>query len=274
MTALGRYVKVGKLKLYCEEYGEGTPVICLHGGGPGADSRSNFHRNVEPLARRHRVLLVDLPQFGRSDKPVITENVLTFNARHLHWMLGELGLARASFIGNSFGGQTAIKFAIDYPESIDRLVVIGSNPVARSLFSPMPVEGVKRIMEYYRGEGPTREKMRTLLQTLVYDPDFVTDEVVEVRYRASVEPDLLELKQHPGPPLQDLSAELDRVLAPTLIVWGLDDRAGPLDVGLQMARAFGSAELHIFGRTGHWAQVERADEFNRVVGEFLSRDLS
>lgn len=274
MTAVGGYVQVGDLKLYYEEYGEGPPVVCLHGGGPGADSRSNFRSNVGALAERHRTLLVDLPQFGKSDKPVIVDNVLSRNATHLHAALNELGIPRASFIGNSFGGQTAIKFAIDYPDSIDRLVVIGSNPVARSIFSPMPVEGVKRIAEYYKGEGPTREKMRTILQTLVYDPDYVTDEVVDSRYQASIEPDLLQLKKHPAPHRQDLSAELDRVKAPTLIIWGLDDRAGPLDVGLQMARAFANAELHIFGKTGHWAQVERAYEFNRVVGEFFSRKES
>jgi len=265
------YVQVADLKLYYEEHGSGSPVVCLHGGGPGADSRSNFRTNLEALSQRHRVLLVDLPQFGKSDKPVLVDNVLSFNARHLRGLLSELEIDKASFIGNSFGGQTAIKFAIDYPDSIDRLVVIGSNPVARSIFSPMPVEGVKRIAEYYKGEGPTREKMRTVLQTLVYDPDYVTDEVVEVRYQASIEPDLLELKKSPAPNRQDLSTELDRVKAPTLIVWGLDDRAGPLDVGLQMARAFQNAEMHIFSKTGHWAQVERAFEFNRVVLEFFSR---
>jgi 4,5:9,10-diseco-3-hydroxy-5,9,17-trioxoandrosta-1(10),2-diene-4-oate hydrolase len=183
----------------------------------------------------------------------------------------ELGIPSAHFIGNSMGGQAAIKLAIDYPDAVDRLVVIGSNPVARSLFSPLPVEGVKRISEYYTGQGPSKDKMRVLLETLVYDNAFLTDDVVDERYRASIQEDLLELKRHPAPHRQDLSHELTRVLCPTLIVWGMEDRAGPLDVGLQMMRAFADAEMHIFARTGHWAQVERSAEFNRVVLEFLDR---
>jgi 4,5:9,10-diseco-3-hydroxy-5,9,17-trioxoandrosta-1(10),2-diene-4-oate hydrolase len=270
-TVKGGHVAVGDIKLYYEEYGEGSPLVCLHGGGPGADSRSNFRTNVEFLAQRHRVLLVDLPQFGRSDKPVLNDNPLSYFSHHVHGLLQELGIPSAHFIGNSLGGQTAIKLAIDHPESVDRLVVIGSNPVARSLFNPLPVEGVKRISEYYTGDGPSREKMRVLLETFVYDTAFLTDELVDERYGASVQEDILALKRHPAPRRQDLSAELTRVTCPTLIVWGLEDRAGPLDVGLQMARAFADAEMHIFSRTGHWAQVERTDEFNRVVGEFLSR---
>jgi 4,5:9,10-diseco-3-hydroxy-5,9,17-trioxoandrosta-1(10),2-diene-4-oate hydrolase len=269
----GGHVPVGGIKLYYEECGEGPPIICLHGGGPGADSRSNFRANVAALSRDHRVLLVDMPQFGKSDKPVLVDDPLSYFADHVHGLMQALKISAAHFIGNSMGGQTAIKLAIDHPEAVDRLVVIGSNPVARSLFSPLPVEGVKRISEYYKGEGPTRQKMRVLLETFVHDAAYVTDEVVEERYLSSVEPDLLELKKHPAPHRQDLSAELTRVVCPSLIIWGLEDRAGPLDVGLQMLRAFADAELHVFARTGHWAQVERAAEFNRVVLEFLTRDL-
>jgi 4,5:9,10-diseco-3-hydroxy-5,9,17-trioxoandrosta-1(10),2-diene-4-oate hydrolase len=270
----GGHVPVGGIKLYYEERGEGPAIVCLHGGGPGADSRSNFRSNVEALSRDHRVLLVDMPQFGKSDKPVLTDDPLTYFADRVHGLLQALDIPSAHFIGNSMGGQTAIKLAIDHPEAVDRLVVIGSNPVARSLFSPLPVEGVKRISEYYKGEGPTREKMRVLLETFVHDTSYVTDAVLEERYEASVQDDLLELKRYPAPHRQDLSAELTRVVCPALIIWGLEDRAGPLDVGLQMLRAFADAELHVFSRTGHWAQVERAGEFNRVVLEFLTRDRS
>ena len=134
---------------------------------PGANSQSNFRRNVDALAARFRVILYDMPQFGKSEKVAIDEGRLGFNARVLDAFMAEVGIDRADFIGNSMGGQVALKLALDQPGRVNRLVVIGAGAVNRSVFTPLPIEGVKMISDYYKGEGPTMEKLRKLLETIV-----------------------------------------------------------------------------------------------------------
>jgi pimeloyl-ACP methyl ester carboxylesterase len=211
-----------------------------------------------------------MPQYGKSDKVVIEGGRLTYVANVLRAFMDELGIAKAHFVGNSMGGQAAIKLAIDAPERVDHLVVIGSTPVGQSLFCPMPLEGIKMIANYYKGDGPSLEKMRTLIQTLVYDSSFLTEETLQERYEASLDPEVVRIMSTAPPGREDLSDQLHKVAAPSLIVWGMDDRFGALDIGLLMCRKFQNARMHIFSHCGHWAQVEHAHEFNHLVLDFLA----
>ena len=267
-----QFVTAAGVRVHYKEVGAGDPVICLHGAGPGANSESNFRRNVGALSERFRAVLVDMPQFGKSEKVPIEEGRLGFNARVMDAFMTETGIERAHYIGNSMGGQVALKLAVDKPERVDRLVVLGPGAINNPIFVPSPLEGIKLIADYYKGEGPTREKLRKLLDTLVYDSSFLTDEVVEERFQTTIEPDNLELfaRRQGRYKKEDLYADLGRIESPTLIVWGMDDRFGALDVGLQMTRLMKRAQMHIFARCGHWAQVEHAEAFNRLVVGFLS----
>ena len=134
----------------------------------------------------------------------------------------------------------------------------------------MPLEGIKLIAGYYRDGGPSMEKMRKLIETLVYDSSFLTEETVRERYEASIDPDTVRVMSAPPPMREDLSGELHKVACPTLLVWGLEDRFGALDIGLFMARKMQNARMHLFSKCGHWAQVEKVDEFNRLVLDFLA----
>ena len=193
MEPEGRLVQAGQIKVYCQEGGKGYPLICLHGGGPGACGWSNFRGNFAELTKHYRTILMDLPQFGKSEKPMVEANWLAFSARVLGNFMDALGIERAHFIGNSMGGQVAIKLAIDNPGRVDRLVVIGSTPVKSTVFQPMPLEAIRNIVTYYQNEGPSLSKMRTLLHSLVYDGAFVTDELVEERFQGSNDPDVVRL---------------------------------------------------------------------------------
>lgn len=266
-----RFVQAGDVRIHYNDVGTGDPVIMLHGTGPGASSWSNFKNNVAAFSDRFRALLVDMPQYGKSQKVVIEGGRLTYTAKVLRDFMDAVGIERAHFVGNSMGGQVAIKLAIDSPERVDKLVVIGSNPVSYSLFSPMPLEGIKHIAGYYRGEGgPSLEKLRRLFQTILFDQSFLDEEALRERYEASIEPEVIELMTRTPPANQDLTAELHQMKSPCLIIWGADDRLGALDVGLLMLRRFPNARMHIFNRCGHWAQVEHADAFNRLVIDFLT----
>lgn len=267
--ATSKFEQVGSVRIHYNEIGTGEPLICLHGAGPGASSWSNFRTNIDEFSGRYRTILWDMPQYGKSDKIVIDGPRLTYTSGILRQFMDQLGIKSARFVGNSMGGQVAIKLAIDSPERVEKLVVIGSTPVGQSLFCPMPLEGIKMIGNYYKGEGPSPEKMRTLIQTLLYDSSFLTDEVLQERYESSLDPDTIRIMRDSAPGREDLSDQLHRVTCPSLIVWGLDDRFGALDIGLLMTRKFKDARMHIFSHCGHWAQVEHADEFNRLVLDFM-----
>jgi 2-hydroxy-6-oxonona-2,4-dienedioate hydrolase len=270
-AATSKFAQVGDIRIHYNEVGAGEPLICLHGAGPGASSWSNFRTNLDAFSGQYRTILWDMPQYGKSSKVVIEGPRLTYVAGLMRQFMDQLGIERARFVGNSMGGQVAIKLAIDAPERVEKLVVIGSTPVGQSLFCPMPLEGIKMIGNYYKGDGPSLEKMRTLIQTLLFDSSFLTEEVLQERYEASLDPDVIRIMRDQPPGREDLADQLHKVACPALIVWGMDDRFGALDIGLLMLRRFQNARMHIFSKCGHWAQVEHADEFNNLVLDFLAR---
>jgi pimeloyl-ACP methyl ester carboxylesterase len=269
----GQYVDAGGVKLHYHEFGAdrpGVPIVCLHGAGPGATAWSNFHGNAEAFAERSRTLLVDLPQYGRSEKVVIDGGRQSFSATVIGEFLKALAIPEADFVGNSMGGQIALRLAIDRPDLTHAIVAVGSTP-ATSVLAPWPAEGVKLINSYYKGSGPSIDKMRRITEALVFDPAFVTDELVRERYEVSTDPEIVELFTSHPPQREDFSARLAEVRAPVLLLWGQDDRAGAVDVALQLLRRLQDAELHLFPRCGHWVQVERREEFNHLVLDFFAR---
>ncbi len=267
----GKFIQAAGVRLHYHEIGAGEPLICLHGAGPGASAWSNFKSNVGAFASKHRTYLVDLPQYGRSDKVVIEGGRLTFTAGVLDAFMEAVGLTSAHFVGNSMGGQVALKMAIDTPHRVNRMVVLGASPISFSALTPLPVEGVRLIRDYYRGsEGPTQAKMRALMDTLVATSGMITDAMVEERYAASADPEVVALFTKTPPQNEDLFAHLDKVAAPTLVIWGQDDRFGALEVGLLLLKRLQRARMVVFPRCGHWAHVERADEFNHLVLDFLA----
>jgi 2-hydroxy-6-oxonona-2,4-dienedioate hydrolase len=269
--ATSKYAQIGDVQIHYNEVGTGEPLICLHGAGPGASSWSNFRTNIDAFSDKYRTILWDMPQYGKSTKLVIEGPRLTYVSGILRQFMDQLGIERARFVGNSMGGQVAIKLAIDAPERVEKLVVIGSTPVGQSLFCPMPLEGIKMIGNYYKGEGPSLEKMRTLIQTLLFDSSFLNDEVLQERYQATLDPETMRVMREQPASREDLADQLHKVACPALIVWGMDDRFGALDIGLLMLRRFQNANMHIFSKCGHWAQVEHADEFNSLVLDFMAR---
>ncbi len=259
------------LRLHYHEAGEGETVVLLHGGGPGASGWSNFHRNVEAFAQRFRVLIPDLPGFGRSSKPFYEERIGRFNAAVLHRWLADLNVGTTRFVGNSMGGHVALQFALDHPEQVHSMVLMApALPVAA--VSSNPTEGAKALRGYYHGEGPSLARMRQFLGSLVYDPAGVDEATLEERYQRSIDPEIVAWSKRMAPRperFEPIWKDLDRIACPTLLVWGRDDRVVPLDRSLFMLHQMQDVRLHVFGRCGHWAMLEQPDAFNRLCLDFL-----
>ena len=252
----------------------------LHGGGPGASAWSNFGPNLPVFAERFRTLLVDQPGFGQSARPPVTGSYFTFSADALAALLTELGIERVHLIGNSLGGGTAVRFALNYPERAGRLVLMGPGGLSLNLFAPDPTEGVKRLMEFSAPPGPTRAKLEAFLRTLVCDQRLVTDELIDERFAAASDPEALAAMASLGASFFNpahaeeglLWREAHRLRQRVLLIWGREDRVNPLDGALVALKTIRRAQLHVFGGCGHWAQLEKFDEFNRLVISFLEGD--
>jgi 2-hydroxy-6-oxonona-2,4-dienedioate hydrolase len=279
-SASSKFVQVteGPLKntkIHYNDIGEGEVVVMLHGSGPGASGWSNFHRNIDALANAgYRVVLVDSPGWSKSD-PIVLEagtSRTASNAAAVAGVLDAIGAKKAHLVGNSMGGASALHFAVDYPERLGKLVVMGGGAARQSLFVPQPAEGIKLINQLYH--QPTMENLKRMLNVFVYDPSKLTPELVEARFenmmkrRDHLENFVASLKNNPVP-RDELSARIGSITSPALVIWGRDDRFVPLDAGLRIVWTLQDAQMHIFSQCGHWAQWEHADKFNRLVLSFL-----
>src|SRR5271169_7080673 len=160
----------GPLKLHYHEAGEGNDqtVVLLHGGGPGAASWTNFSRNIPVLARQFHVLAVDQPGYGHSDKRAEHGQFNHYAARALKGLFDQLDLGRVPLVGNSLGGGTAVRFALDYPDRTGKLVLMGPGGLSINVFAPDPTEGVSKLAAFAAPPGPSKEKMEAFLRALVF----------------------------------------------------------------------------------------------------------
>lgn len=271
--SLARQVQTTDGRLNVVDYGEGHPMVLLHGGGPGATGWSNYAPNIGSLGDRFRVIAPDMPGFGGSD-PADFGTV-----DHVHaavQLLDALDIERAAFVGNSMGGHTAIRLAYEHPDRVSHLITMGPPlQMGPILFGAGggPTEGVRIMMETYADPSP--EGMRRLVEIMVFDrATFARPELVEERSQAALaHPEHLAnvLAAAPGAPIPIWAdkSRLSSISAPTLLIHGRDDRVVSFETTLLLAAAIPDSRAVLINRCGHWAQLEHAEEFNRLVTDFV-----
>lgn len=267
------------LRLHYHEAGteHSETVLLLHGGGPGASAWSNFAANIPVFAKSFHTVAPDQPGFGLSDKPTEHPQYFVHSAGAVVALLDELGIERAHIVGNSLGGGAAVRLALDYPDRAGKLVLMGPGGLSVNVFAPDPTEGVQNLARFAAPPGPTREKLETFLRTMVYDQSLITDELIDERFAAASTPESMAAMAAMGKSFMDpetyeqgmLWREAHRLRQPVLLTWGREDRVNPLDGALVALKNIPRAQLHVFGRCGHWAQLEKFDEFNRLAIDFL-----
>jgi 4,5:9,10-diseco-3-hydroxy-5,9,17-trioxoandrosta-1(10),2-diene-4-oate hydrolase len=274
-----RYAQVRpELRLHYHEagVGNGPTIVLLHGGGPGASSWSNFARNIPVLAEHFHVLAVDQPGYGRSDKPTEHPQYFVHSASALKDLLDHLEItSRVHLLGNSLGGGAAVRFALDYPDRAGKLVLMGPGGLSTNLFAPDPTEGVKLLSKF--NYEPTRENLEAFLRIMVFDQSLVTDELIDERFASASTPEALAATRAMGKSFASADFEKGmlwrdayKLRQPVLLIWGREDRVNPLDGALVATKLIPRAQLHVFGGCGHWAQLEKFHEFNRLAVDFLA----
>lgn len=263
------------------EAGEGNNevLLLLHGSGPGVNGWRNYRGNIGFFAQTHHVYIVEFPGFGVSD-PVDGHPVLTAGASVIRFM-DALGIDSAAVIGNSMGGVVGINLAIKHPDRISKLVTIGG--VGPNVFSPSPSEGLRLLQEFT--DAPDRDKLVRWLNSMVYDRSLVTQELLDERWEAAIDPEAaktaammyssaaFEMQQKflASADIAPYWAMMHKVSCPTLLTWGRDDRVSPPDMAMVPMRLIPQAELHVFPNCGHWVMIEAKEAFESAVAAFLAR---
>lgn len=259
--------------------GAGEPLVMLHGGGPGASALANYRDNLPAFVGNVEVVLPDQPGFGASYIPteddLVTKGITNITVDALLEALDNIGIDRFALMGNSLGGAAAIAMAIAAPERVTKLILMapggGWFPAG-----PRPTEGQKQMYLYYNGEGPTLEKMRNFINVMVADPRQFDEAAIVKRYESSLDPERIAFYHQYNAAfskrrgMDPLWRDVHKIKAPTLLLWGRDDRTITLEGASIMLANIRDVQMHVFGNCGHWVQVEKKAEFEALVNQFIA----
>lgn len=269
-----RYVQALGVRTRYVEAGTGDPVVLIHGLGM---SVASWRANISPLSGKRHVLAVDLPGHGYSEMPPERYS-LKFGVRFMDAFLDAVGLARVSLVGESMGGLVALNYALEQPERVARLVLVDSGGLGREVALFLRVLSIPLLGEALIDPG--LKGTRALLRLLLHRSNWhlITDDLVRDVAAARTRPGnkralLAALRTGVNVWGQKtdfmLAARLPRLQAPLLTVWGAQDGVIPVSHAHRAHQAAPGSRLRVFDQCGHWPQMEKADQFNALINEFL-----
>ncbi len=209
-------------------------VVFVHGSGPGASGYSNFKKNMEVFRDAgYRVIVPDLPGFGYSSKPTDRDYTSDFFAGCLTGLLTAIEAKDYTLVGNSLGGAISIRVALDQPDSVSKLVLMAPGGI-EELETYMAMPAMAKMISNFVGGQLDRPGLRRVMETLVFDPSHVTDELVNERWAILQDqpPEVLSRMVIPN-----MEPELASLKCPVLSFWGVDDELLPASGGQKITRA-------------------------------------
>jgi pimeloyl-ACP methyl ester carboxylesterase len=273
-----REVDVGGMKLHCYDAGSGdaTPMLLIHGLGDEADT---WRHVLLPLARHRRVVAVDLPGFGRSDRPN-RAYTLAFFAQTVLRLMDAIGLHQAILVGSSMGAATAQRLALAYPDRVERLVLIGGSlPTVRGIpagpiwlfLAPglgegfytslrrSPDAGYSTLQPYYHRLDALPEADRAFLAERVRARVFSDGQ--RRAYLSALRWLMIERALRAN----QFQGRVINQRTPTTLIWGEHDVIAPVASAYAMAALLPDAQIHVIPECGHLPQQERPEELLGVL---------
>lgn len=254
----------GELTHY-HELGEGTPILFLHGSGTGVTAAANWWLNLPELAEVGRCIAIDSIGYGQTVVAPDTAYGIREWVEHAVRVLDALGIEKTWIVGNSLGGWLAFQFALDHPERLLGVVSMGT--------------GGAKLTGALKGHSSpelTEAGVRRTLEQFVVDDSLVTDDLVSLRYAAALNDTasdrfaaVVAARDRDREALPLDFERLAELTIPVLLIHGTQDIVIPVSRTWDLVNTIPTADAQIFSRCGHWSQVERADDFNRVVAGFL-----
>lgn len=272
-SEIANNIKIGDYSLNYHDQGKGDAILLIHGSGPGVTSWANWRGVIPELSKHARVIAPDMLGFGYTSCPKHLKLDPTTWVHSLVSLLDALKIERVSIVGNSFGGAIALAFAKAHPARVNRLVLMGS----AGLSFPI-TDGLNKVWGYQ----PSLQAMRDLMEVFNFDHSIITDDLVNMRYQASIRDDVQtrfaalfpEPRQQGVEMLALREDDLRALPHKTLLIHGRDDQVIPLESSERMVRLIADSQLHVFGQCGHWVQIEKAKEFTRLLVDFLLKQAT
>lgn len=248
----------GELPVHYVDRGEGAPILLLHGWMGSAESFAPLMRDLAPYGR---IIALDFPgQGGKTPEPPCTYDVGE-NAKIVRALLKALGIEKAKIVAHSFGGRVSLKLAAESPDLVDKMVLTGCAGLIPKKTLKGRVRGVLYRAARMIAEGPLirerdRKRLREALVNFFGSGDY---KALPASMRASFNRYVTE----------DLSYCLDKISAPTILIYGTEDTETPLWMGEKMAREIRDAALIKFEGAGHFAYLTHYPKFLAIVKNFL-----
>lgn len=270
---IGRNLDLAGIETNYHDQGSGDPVLLIHGSGPGVTAWANWRTVLPRLAQTHRAIAPDMAGFGYTRAPDDFPPTPEFWVAQVLRLLDALGVERANVIGNSFGGAIALHLAHRHPERVQRLLLMGSAGISFPIST-----GLEKVWGYQ----PSLQAMHELLKIFAHDHSIITDDLVEMRYRASTRDNVQArfARLFPPPRQQGVDmlalsdAELACISAPVALVHGRGDRVIPFAVSEALSRRLPAATLYPIDECGHWVQIEKGERFLEIVTRFLESEAA
>ena len=255
----------GELTHY-HEVGEGTPILFLHGSGTGVSAAANWWLNLPQIGEQARCIAIDTIGYGQTVVAPNTAYGIRAWVDHAIRTLDALGIEKTWIVGNSLGGWLAFQLVLDYPDRVLGIVSMGTG-------------GAKQTAALKAHANPelTVEGIKKTLSMFVVNKDLITDELVKVRFASAA-------NDYASNRLMDVVGARDRdrfefpldfdkmkdITVPVLLIHGVQDVVIPVSRSWDILNTVPNADAHIFSQCGHWSQVEKAEEFNTVIKDYLT----
>ena len=265
---IGREIITKSHKSNVLDFGAGKNVVFIHGSGPGVSAWANWRLVIPELKDEYRIIAPDMAGFGFTERKIDEVYNRDNWTNQLIEIMDEMDVEKAHFVGNSFGGAMALAMAIEHPERVEKIVLMGSVGVS------FPIsKGLDDVWGY----EPSIENMRKLLDIFAYDRGLVNDELARLRYEASIRPGFQESfsSMFPAPRqrwIDELAfddMQIKKLTHEALIIHGRDDLVIPLENSIRLNQLIDKSQLHVFGRCGHWTQIEKTKEFCELLRDFF-----
>lgn len=254
------------LRLHYLDEGQGPVVLWLHGSGPGASGYSNFKGNYPQFVEAgYRTVLLDLPGFGRSDKPEDVQYHLAFFVDCVAALLEQIGVTRCTLLGNSLGGAIALGLALRQPDLAEKLILLAPGGVEeRETYFQMP--GILRMVSLFNAGPIGMAEMRSMMSLQLFDPSILPEDLLEERVAVAVtQPKTLFSTMM----VPNMESRLGEIQCPILGFWGSNDHFNPVSGAQRIIDGAQKARFIVLNQCGHWVQVEHRGLFNRSCLEFL-----
>ena len=228
---------------------------------------ANWWLNLPQISEVGRTIAIDSIGYGQSIAAPGTEYGIREWVRHAVRVLDALGIEKTWIVGNSLGGWLAFQFALDFPERLSGIVSMGTGGAK-----------LTKALKGHSNPTLTEEGIRDTLELFVVDKTLVSDELVKLRYESALNDTASDrLKEVVAARDRDRDAlpldfdKLAELEIPVLLIHGMQDAVIPVSRTWELVQTIPNADAHLFSQTGHWSQVERSEEFNQVIIEWLKR---